>query len=101
MPGPSNLRETFNIARALLFAPSTWLLGQAAEDPLASRAAKSVLLATFRCRAAIACRSQRRTQIALLDPLIQAFRQQRQLSAIGTLNEALHELPPGKSPSES
>src|SRR5258706_16320483 len=32
--------------------------------------------------------------IALLDPLIEAFRQQRRLSAIGTLNEALHELPP-------
>ena len=39
--------------------------------------------------------------IALLDPLIEAFRQQRRLSAIGTLNEALHESPPGKSPSES
>ena len=32
--------------------------------------------------------------IALLDPLIKALRQQRRLSAIGTLNEALHELPP-------
>ena len=32
--------------------------------------------------------------ITLLDPLIKAFRQQRRLSAIGTLNEALHELPP-------
>jgi hypothetical protein len=31
--------------------------------------------------------------IALLDPLIKAFRQQRRLSAIGTPNEALHELP--------
>jgi hypothetical protein len=39
--------------------------------------------------------------IALLDPLIKAFRQQRRLSAIGPLNEALHESPPGKSPSES
>ena len=39
--------------------------------------------------------------IALLDPLIEAFRQQRRLSAIGTLNEPLHELPSGKSPSES
>jgi hypothetical protein len=32
--------------------------------------------------------------IALLDPLIEALRQQLRLSAIGTLNEALHELPP-------
>ena len=32
--------------------------------------------------------------IALLDPLIEAFRQQRRLSAIGTLNEALHGSPP-------
>jgi hypothetical protein len=39
--------------------------------------------------------------IALLDPLIKSLRQQRRLSAIGTLNEALHELPPRKSPSES
>jgi len=31
--------------------------------------------------------------IALLDPLIEAFRQQRRLSAIGTLNEALHDCP--------
>jgi hypothetical protein len=31
--------------------------------------------------------------IALLDPLIKAFRQQRRLSAIGAPNEALHELP--------
>ena len=38
--------------------------------------------------------------IALLDRLIETFRQQRRLSAIGTLNEALHELPPGKSPCE-
>ena len=38
-------------------------------------------------------------RIALLDPL--SFWQQRRLSAIGTLNEALHESPPGKSPSES
>jgi len=29
--------------------------------------------------------------IALLDPLIEAFWQQRRLSAIGTFNEALHE----------
>src|SRR6266478_3872912 len=29
-----------------------------------------------------------------LDPLIEAFWQQRRLSAIGTFNEALHELPP-------
>src|SRR5258708_38264491 len=39
--------------------------------------------------------------IALLDPLIEAFRQQRRLSAIGTLNEALHELPPANRQSES
>ena len=33
-------------------------------------------------------------RIALLDPLIEALRQQRRLSAMGTLNKALHELPP-------
>src|ERR1019366_1270033 len=32
--------------------------------------------------------------IALLDPLIEAFRQQRRLSTIGTFNKALHELLP-------
>src|SRR5260370_39772593 len=34
--------------------------------------------------------------VALLDPLIEAYRQQYRLSAIGTLNEALHKFPPVK-----
>jgi len=48
------------------------------------------MAATPSCRSGI----HHTNGIALLDPFIKAFRQQRRLSAIDTLKEALHELPP-------